>query len=126
MQYKSIRFIVSLITSIILLGHSLVPHHHADQHAPGHHHEHHKHEHKGISDLFSHHCHSADCFTSIQKHEVSKTVYQQLPATIQQQSQFIALQAYHKPVKQLYDCKYIYISPHLVSLDFRGPPSQSV
>lgn len=125
MQYKSIRFIISAITSIILLGHTFVPHHHAEEHGHGHLHQHH-HEGKGLKNLFSHHCHSTDCFTSIQKYEVAKSVHQQDPAIITPQPRFIVIQSFYRPVNFKYDCNYIYISPHLVNLDFRGPPSQTV
>lgn len=123
MQYKSLRFFVSLITSIILLGHTLVPHHHADAHSHGHRHNHeHNHENRGIKDLFAHHCHSVDYFTSVQKHEASKPVGHAAPAIATSQYSFNPAKAIYKPVKYEYKSSYIYISPHLVNLDFRGPP----
>lgn len=125
MQYKSMRFIVSLVTSIIMLGHTFVPHHHAEEHGHGHRHSHH-HENKGIKDLFSHHCHSSDCFTSLQKYEIGKTVQQLAPGLIISHSIYRALTTFYKPVQNTYECDYTYISPHLVHLDFRGPPSLSV
>jgi hypothetical protein len=106
-----------------MLGHCFVPHHHAEEHRHGHRHHH---ESKGIKDLFSHHCHSPDSFTSVQKYETRKTVQQLVPPFIDKHSDYIPFIACYKPVKNIYDCNYVYISPHLVHLDFRGPPSPSV
>tara|TARA_B100001105_G_C22314556_1_gene409662 strand:+ start:714 stop:1046 length:333 start_codon:yes stop_codon:yes gene_type:complete len=110
-----------------MLGHTLVPHHHAEEHGHGHDHHHtHHHENKGIKDLFSHHCHSVDCFTSVEKFEVHSTIEKPSPTAIEVQSSGTALRTYYRPVLKTYKFTYIYISPHLVHLDFRGPPALSV
>lgn len=125
MQCKSIRFIVSLITSIILLGHTLVPHHHTEEHQPGHSHSH-QYKIRGLKDFFSQHCHSSDCFTRAEKHEIGKTVGQHAPAIATSIYYNAGPVTLHRPVQRAYKCTYTYTSPHLVNLDFRGPPHYSV
>ena len=127
MQYKSIRFIISLVTSIVMLGHTFVPHHHAEEHTHGHGHYHsHQHESKGVKDLFAHHSHSTDCFTVVQKLEVGKHVYHADPVFVSQDLAYSALKLLYRPIHLNYKTGYIYKPPHLVHLDFRGPPCPSV
>jgi hypothetical protein len=121
MHKKLFRIFIALATSIILLGHTFVPHHHEEQHS--HNHEHHHHEQGGLKDLFTHHCHSTDCFTSVHRHEVNQPAHQQVPGTLVYESYFICDKGFFKPEQYIYKCDYVYISPHLINLDFRGPPS---
>lgn len=124
MQYKSLRTILNLLTSIILLAHTFVPHHHAEEHLNllVHHHEHTG----GLGDLFTSHCHSGDSFISFQKHEIQQTVHSQAIITSDKKKQVCEYIPTYKLCSYTYKSEYIYISPHLLSLDFRGPPCLSV
>lgn len=124
MQYKSLRTILNLFTSIILLAHTFVPHHHAEEHLnlPLHHHEHTG----SLGDLFTDHCHSGNSFISFQRQEIKHSL--QVQDIIQPDvKEYSAIYAkVYKPCRYTYNSEYKYISPHLLSLDFRGPPTQTI
>jgi hypothetical protein len=126
MHKKLFSIFINLATSIILLGHSFVPHHHHEaQHSHGHEHHHHN-DQGGLKDLFAHHCHTSDYFTSVHKHEVSQLAHQQVFDAVISESYYIYTTGVYRPARHKYSCDYVYISPHFVNLDFRGPPSPSV
>jgi hypothetical protein len=75
---KYISLSLAMVAYAILMGHSIIPHHHHDDlqdlkehHQTNHHHDENE-DNKDLSHIFSHFIHSADGFTLIIKHSNSK------------------------------------------------------
>jgi hypothetical protein len=121
------------IACVIQFAHSAVPHSHAEEHHHGQHSHHHQHDHDNSSDtegktlvpFFSHFGHSAETFTNHQTEDIKISQHDAFqPAFVEHQSSVIeGLAVESKIPKKAFDEPYIYISPHLLSLQFRGPPA---
>ena len=123
-------YIYFLFTACFLqLGHSFFPHTHIKAHhhnGKHHHHQEQSSEQNGISLLFSHFNHSSDSFSNSHLEEVV-TIAREVPHQIQ------VFERYHFSSKsfEFYTNRklarnqepFIFISPHLYSLQFRGPPT---
>ena len=132
MYKKSIPILFLSLACFIQLGHSLFPHTHETEH---HHHHNGKHHHHNeeqsdespLSLLFSHFNHSSDTFSNSQLEDVVKIV-KEVPNQV-----FVlhSTSVYTNSIGYYYLKKeavrnnepLIFISPHLHSLQFRGPPT---
>jgi len=126
---KSIYILFLFLACFLQLGHSLFPHTHiTEHHHDGKHHHHHE-EHSddsSFSSLFSHFNHTSDTFSISQLEEVVK-IFEEVP------NQFFVLpttSVFTNSIGYYYRNEVvrnreplIFISPHLHSLQFRGPPT---
>ena len=121
------------IACVINLGHSLFPHihvveHHNHNHEGQHHHHHHdkKSQENGIASFFSHFNHNSDNFTKGHSDEEVRFVSTNNLQAIITDIEGIALEVFFNtsevPIKTFKE-PFVFISPHLKSLKFRGPPS---
>lgn len=126
---KQIYIYFLFLALLLQLGHSFFPHTHAEkQHHYGKHH-HHNEEHSdenGLSHFFCHIQHSSDVFSTSHLGDVLKIV-KEVPNQIfvgHSISFFTDLieYSYKKEVVQNNEL-LLFISPHLHSLHFRGPPT---
>jgi hypothetical protein len=129
MLKKSIYILFLFIACFIQLGHSLFPHTHITQHSHnGKHHHHHEEQsdENGLSVLFSHFNHSSDTFTSSQLEDIVKSA-KEVPSpivVIHSVSEFTNTIGYYSKKAFVRNKEpLIFISPHLHSLQFRGPPT---
>ena len=126
---KQIYIYFLFLACSLQLGHSLFPHTHAEkQHHHGDH-KHHNEEHtdeNGLSHFFCHLKHTSDIFSNSNIGEITKIV--------KKGSSEILVFKIHLNVTQIFTfCNkkevvqnkepLIFISPHLHSLQFRGPPT---
>ena len=115
------------------LGHSLFPH----IHVKGNHYDekyHHQHndeensEENGLSHFFSHFNHNSDTFSNSQLEEVVKII-KEVPnqvLVIHSTSLFTTSIGYYYKKERIRKKELqLFISPHLHSLQFRGPPTLS-
>ena len=132
MYKKSIPILFLSLACFIQLGHSLFPHTHETEH---HHHHNGKHHHHNeeqsdespLSLLFSHFNHSSDTFSNSQLEDVVKIV-KEVPNKVfvlHSTSVFKNSIGYYYLKKEAVrnNEPLIFISPHLHSLQFRGPPT---
>nr|WP_315143832.1 hypothetical protein [uncultured Flavobacterium sp.] len=132
MYKKSIPILFLSLACFIQLGHSLFPHTHETEH---HHHHNGKHHHHNeeqsdespLSLLFSHFNHSSDTFSNSQLEDVVKIV-KEVPNQVfvlHSTSVFTNSIGYYYLKKEAVrnNEPLIFISPHLHSLQFRGPPT---
>ncbi|MET0758926.1 MAG: hypothetical protein ABWZ56_00785 [Flavobacterium sp.] len=113
----------------IQLGHSLFPHSHIEEHNHNGRHHHHHEEHSdenSLSLLFSHFNHTSDAFSNSHIEDIVKIVKEvpnQIVVLENNSSYSKSIGSYNK--KELVRNKepLIFISPHLHSLQFRGPPT---
>lgn len=127
---KSLAISFLFLACFLQLGHSLFPHAHAkEHHHNGKHHHHHNDEHSdenGLSLFFSHFNHTSDTFSNGHLEEGIKII-NEVPnqILILNTPEFFlnSFKFYYK--KELVRNKepLIFISPHLLSLQFRGPPT---
>lgn len=127
---KQIYIYFLFLACFLQLGHSLFPHtHKTEHHHDGSQHHHYDEDHSkenGLSHFFSHFTHSSDVFSTTHIEEASKII-KKVPGD------FLA---YDKPsIYSLLPAPYnekevvrnkeplVFISPHLHSLQFRGPPT---
>ena len=115
----------------ILIGHSIVPHHHHDnehhltEHHDTEHHNHDDHEDEGLGNIFSHFIHPDDSFTFTASHSISNTFSKQLFSFVAVLPDNFALDEFHippllhKPPEEHLIC----ISPHSLSSGLRAPPA---
>lgn len=129
MNKKSIYILFLSLACFLQLGHSLFPHTHATEHHHDgkHHHHHEKHsDESGLSLLFSHFNHTSDTFSNSQVEDVVKII-KEFPNQIfvlHLTSVFTnSIGNYHKKEVVRNKEPLIFISPHLHSLQFRGPPT---
>lgn len=136
MMRKMFHILLSFLTSTVLLGHALVYHPHDEahqRHEHGHHHHNGGHHHTegeedfGLKHLFTHHVHFCDTFT---ENPTGKTLVQVAKSfatvTTSYSDYAVAIPYVHQGVKEKYREPIIQKSPHLVHLDFRGPPTCAV
>lgn len=129
------RFAIPLlffIACVINLGHSLFPHSHVVEHHhhDGQHHHHHHHDEKsqesGIALFFSHFNHNTDNFTKGHSDEEVRFVtidnLQAITKDVAHIDFKVFFDASEIPIKT-FKQPFVFISPHLESLTFRGPPS---
>ena len=125
---KLISILFLSLACLLNLGHSLFPHTHVTEHhhdGKHHHHEENSND-KGFSLFFSHFNHTSDAFSHSPTEDVVKVV-KELPNSIvfldTHLSYSSSITFYNK--KELVRNKepLIFISPHLHSLHFRGPPT---
>ena len=132
MYKKSIPILFLSLACFIQLGHSLFPHTHETEHHHHHNGKHH-HHHEEQSDesplslLFSHFNHSSDTFSNSQLEDVVKIV-KEVPNQVfvlHSTSVFTNSIGYYYLKKEAVrnNEPLIFISPHLHSLQFRGPPT---
>jgi hypothetical protein len=118
------------LACLIQFGHSVIPHSHSDDHdhgRGGHHHHHHDNkddsDDKGIFHLFSHYGHSSETFLSNTENGKLNSVRNALAVKA---DHFRFAEAHSvltiPPITTGFNEPYIYISPHLVSFQLRGPP----
>ncbi|GGA87418.1 hypothetical protein GCM10008015_30090 [Flavobacterium palustre] len=129
MYRKSIYILFLFIACFIQLGHSLFPHTHiVEHHHDGKHHHHHEEQsdESPLSLLFSHFNHSSDTFSNSQLEEVVKII-KEVPNqdfVLNSTSVFTdSIGYYNKNEVVRNNEPLIFISPHLHSLQFRGPPT---
>ncbi len=125
---KLISILFLSLACLLNLGHSFFPHTHVTEHhhdGKHHHHEENSND-KGFSLFFSHFNHTSDAFSHSPTEDVVKVV-KELPNSIvfldTHLSYSSSITFYNK--KELVRNKepLIFISPHLHSLHFRGPPT---
>ena len=130
MYKKSIPILFLSLACFIQLGHSLFPHTHiVEHHHNGKHHHHHEEQsdESPLSLLFSHFNHSSDTFSNSQLEDVVKIV-KEVPNPVfvlYSTSVFTNSIGYYYLKKEAIrnNEPLIFISPHLHSLQFRGPPT---
>lgn len=126
---KSFSILFLSMACLLNLGHSFFPHTHVTEHHHDgkHHHHHEKNSNEnGFSLLFSHFSHISDTFSNSPIQEVIKIVKEVSNPTVffdTHSSYLSSISFYNK--KELVRNKepLIFISPHLHSLQFRGPPT---
>jgi len=117
-----------LLAGIIHLAHSVVPHTHSEQHEHHGDHDHHNHsgnqenDDKNIFHLFSHFGHASESFTNT-KSEIRQSHTAEGDNYFSKVNSYTPV-SYSKKNAQTKAFKepWIYISPHLIFLKFRGPP----
>jgi len=128
---KQIYIYFLFLACFLQLGHSLFPHTHETEH---HHHGHSTHHHhdddhsneNGLSHFFSHFTHSSDAFSTTHCEEVSKVIKKVQSDLLVLDNHSIysfSLTFYNKKEVVRNKEPLIFISPHLHSLQFRGPPT---
>lgn len=133
MLKKQIYIYFLFIAYFLQLGHSLSPHTHVkEDHHHGKHHHHHHHsneensEENGLSHFFSHFNHKSDTFSNSQLEEVVKIV-KEVPnqVFVLHSTSFFtdSIEYSYKKEVVLNKEPLVFISPHLHSLQFRGPPT---
>ena len=130
---KCTAILLMTVAYAILLGHSIIPHHHHESahELTEHHKEHHQHdgdqETNDLSHLFSHFTHSADGFnftTSNITTNIFSSRYESGSVVAILQGNFLIAKLiippllYKPPAEQL-----ISISPHSLSTGLRAPPA---
>lgn len=128
-QKKSIYILFLFIACFIQLGHSLFPHTHITEHTHhGKHHHHHEEQsdENGLLVLFSHFNHTSEILSTNPLEDAVKII-KEVPnpiVVVQSTSEFTSSIGYY-PKKELVRNKepLIFISPHLHSVQFRGPPT---
>lgn len=129
MNKKSIYILFLFLACFLQLGHSLFPHTHiTEHHHDGKHHHHHE-EHSDdsrLSLLFAHFNHNSDTFSISQLVEVVK-ILKEVPSQffiVHKTSVFTNSIGYYYRNEVVRNKEpLIFISPHLHSLQFRGPPT---
>ena len=128
---KQIYIYFLFLACFLQLGHSLIPHtHEMEHHHHGNSHHHHDDEdysnENGLSHFFSHFSHSSDTFSTTHSEEVSKIV-KKVPSDLlvfdKPSIYSLSLTFYNKKEVVRNKEPLIFISPHLHSLHFRGPPT---
>lgn len=126
---KSISILFLSLACVLNLGHSVFPHTHVKEH---HHDGKHHHHHEENSDdnffslVFSHLNHSSDTFSSSQLEETVKIIKEVPGQVISLHSTSVftdSILYYHEKLVVRNKEPLIFISPHLHSLQFRGPPT---
>lgn len=118
------------IACVINLGHSLFPHSHVVEHHHynEHHHHHHddKSEENGLSLFFSHFNHTSDNFTKGHSDNEVRFIDVNSLKAVPTEIKDINPDIFYSSSKQLVKASrepFVFISPHLHSLQFRGPPT---
>jgi hypothetical protein len=114
------------LACFLQLGHSMFSHTHLEEHHhDGKNHHHHDSSENALSLFFSHINHSSEVFSTNHLENVVK-VLNEFPASIL----FVSTSSFSKllvlqPIKELHfrEEPLVIISPHLCSLQFRGPPT---
>jgi hypothetical protein len=115
------------LACFLQLGHSIFPHTHVEEHHhDGKNHHHHDSSENGLSLFFSHINHNSEVFSTNHLENVVKVV-NEVPASLpivpntSLYSNLVVL----RPKKELQfrEEPLVIISPHLCSLQFRGPPT---
>jgi hypothetical protein len=126
---KSVSILFLVLASSLYLGHSLFPHTHVEEHHhKGEHHHHHDEgsEENTLSHFFCHFNHSCEFFPNNHLEDVVKT-NKKIPNSIvlaQGISTFTnSIGFYFKKEVIQNKVSHVFISPHLHSLQFRGPPT---
>lgn len=132
MMRKTFHILLSFLTSTVLLGHALVYHPHDEahlRHVHGHHHHdggHHHHDNEedsGLKHLFTHHVHFSDTFSESNGEKTVVQVAKSLATvTTTPTYKVVSIPYVHQNRRETYREPIIPKSPHLVHLDFRGPP----
>lgn len=123
---KQITLYFLFLACFLQLGHSMFPHVHVEEHHhEGINHHHHDSDESGLSLFLSHFNHTSEVFSATHLEHVVKVV-NEVPASILvvSTSHFSKLLVVHR-LKELHfaDEPLVIISPHLYSLQFRGPPT---
>jgi hypothetical protein len=123
---KQITVYFLFLACFLQLGHSMFSHTHLEEHHhDGKNHHHHDSSENALSLFFSHINHSSEVFSTNHLENVVK-VLNEFPASIL----FVSTSSFSKllvlqPIKELHfrEEPLVIISPHLCSLQFRGPPT---
>lgn len=117
------------LVGIINLGHSIVPHTHSGQHEHHGNHDHDNHSDtydtadEGIFHLFSHFGHAPESFTNTKQEEIRLTAAAGIISDYNTVKSRTPAFFSGKPAPEtVFRERWIEISPHLISLTFRGPP----
>ncbi|MFT6638782.1 MAG: hypothetical protein ACJAYP_001368 [Flavobacterium sp.] len=128
MMKKQITLYFLFIACFLQLGHSLFPHTHVKEHhhdGTSHHHHRHDSNENELSLFFSHFNHTSEVFSNSHLEEVAKVVNEipSLLLVVNTNSDYSDLFVL-RPRKEVsfYEEPSVIISPHLYSLQFRGPP----
>lgn len=127
---KSLYILFISFACFLYLGHSVFPHTHIKEHQHnGEHHHHHdeQSDENSLSLFFSHFSHNSDAFSNNHLEDIAK-ILKEVPkqiAILDSNSFYSNSIGYYHPKKELVRNKepLIFISPHLYSLQFRGPPT---
>jgi hypothetical protein len=127
---KSLVISFLFLAWFLQLGHSLFPHAHVkEHHHSGKHHHHHNDEHSnenGLSLFFSHFNHTSDNFTKGHSDDEVRFIDVNSLKAVTTEIAEINLEFFWSSSKQLaktFREPFVFISPHLLSLQFRGPPT---
>ncbi len=129
MRKKLIYILFLFIACFIQLGHSLFPHTHIAQHQHDGKQHSHQEEHSdenGVSHFFCHLKHTSDVFSNSHIGEVVKIVKKVSSEVLvfEVPSNFTSIFTFcYKKEVVLNKEPHVFISPHLHSLQFRGPPT---
>ena len=127
MMKKQITVYFLFLACFLQLGHSIFPH----THVKGHHHDgkNHHHHNSGDNELslfFSHINHTSEVFSNTHLENIVKDV-NEVPASklVVASTSYFSKPVLVRPKKELhfYEAPLVIISPHLYSLQFRGPPT---
>ncbi|ESU25065.1 hypothetical protein FEDK69T_02550 [Flavobacterium enshiense DK69] len=129
MMKKIAIAILFLIACVINLGHNLFPHSHVVEHFHnGHHHHHHdeKSQENGLSLFFSHFNHTSDNFTKGHSDDEVRFINVNSITAVPTEIAVITLECFDSSPQlslKTFGKPFVFISPHLKSYQFRGPPS---
>ena len=129
---KSVSILFLSLACLLNLGHSFFPHTHLNEHhhaGKQHHHYKDNSDQNGIAKFFSHLNHNSDSFSNCQLGAVVKNSKEVLIQVFVFRSTFVLANSieycYKKEVFRNKE-PLIFISPHLHSLQFRGPPTSLI
>ncbi len=127
MMKKQITVYFLFIACFLQLGHSIFPHTHVEEHHhDGKDHHHHNSGDNELSLFFSHFNHTSEVFSTTHLEDVVK-VEKEVPASklVVASTSFFSKLFLVQPKKELHfhEEPLVIISPHLYSLQFRGPPT---
>ena len=121
---KFVAILFCCLACAIHFGHSIIPHSHHHVHNAKDHDHHHDNEseNESIFDLFAHFGQSAETFTPQTTQKINASTSSAIISVRLDLLQEINLTVNYKfPPDNLAE-PYIFISPHLTSFHFRGPP----
>jgi len=127
---KQIAFCLLTFTYVLLLGHSIIPHHshEYEDELVAHHQTHHHHDddaeaENDISHFFSHFLHSSDGFILTASYNFTNAVYKQLTVVVLPDN--FSLDEFDIPPLLIIPPAelHIYISPHSHTAGLRAPPA---
>ena len=126
---KSVSILFLSLACLLNLGHSFFPHTHLNEHhhaVKQHHHHKDNSDQNSIAKFFSHLNHNSDSFSNCQLGDVVKSSKEVLSQVFVLHSVYVLTNligyCYKREIVRNEE-PLIFISPHLHSLQFRGPPT---